>query len=233
MRSSRPVNILWTYPWWLTSKTNRSRGVSKTRCNAMVSSTTPRFGPRWPPVCESTLINSSRTSCASWGRSCSFSALISAGERIPSNTRGAAAVSEEADVVILDCSFFLRPRQCFLFRGRLEILYHRFARIVTSNDLDPLFGAGQTFPTNRYQLHPFLIAHNQFFQHHFARFHLLDNLFQSIHGGFEIELRLDLLWGGGHVLAIKHQPGWIKSATSGKIEGLIGQSQKISKTKPR
>ena len=27
-----------------------SLGVSKTRCSAMVSSTTPRFGPRWPPV---------------------------------------------------------------------------------------------------------------------------------------------------------------------------------------
>src|SRR6266513_2253999 len=147
----------------------------------MVNSTTPRFGPRWPPVCESTLINSSRTSSASCGRSCSLSALMSAGERIPSNTRVAVAVSEEADVVILVCSFFLRACGRFLLRGRLEILYHRFAGIVTSNDLDPLFGAGEAFLANLHQLHPFLVAHDQFFQHHFAGFHLLDDFLEPIH----------------------------------------------------
>jgi hypothetical protein len=32
------------------SKSNTSVGESKARCKAIVSSTTPRFGPRWPPV---------------------------------------------------------------------------------------------------------------------------------------------------------------------------------------
>src|SRR5437868_2660849 len=141
----------------------------------MVSSTTPRFGPRWPPVCDRTLINSSRTSCASCGKSSSFSALMSAGKRIPSNTRGAAAggVSEEADIVILVCSFFSDRR--FLFRLRLEILYYSLAGMVASNDLDPLLGVGQSFLTNFYQLHSFFVAADQFLQHHFAGFHLLDD----------------------------------------------------------
>src|SRR3977135_2290853 len=156
----------------------------------MVSSTTPRFGPRCPPVCESTLISSSRTSWASWGSSSSFSVLMSAGERIPSNSRVAVVVSEEADVVILVCSFFLRARGRFLLRGRLEILYHRFARIVTSNDLDPLFGAGQASLANLHQLHAFLVAHDQFLQHHLAGFHLFDDFLESIHRSFKIQLRL-------------------------------------------
>src|SRR5256885_16766254 len=110
----------------------------------MVSSTTPRFGPRWPPVCDRTLISSSRTSWASCGRSSSFSALMSAGDRIPSNNRGAAAaVSEEADVVILVCSFFGGRR--FLFRRRFEILHYSFSGMVASDDLDPLLGVGQAF----------------------------------------------------------------------------------------
>src|ERR1700726_2531607 len=166
--------------------TKRSRGVSKTRCKAMVNSTTPRFGPRCPPVCDNTLISSSRTSWASCGRSCSFSALMSAGERIPSSNLGAAAVSEESDFVICVCSFFLRPGRRFLFRDRLEILYYRFSRVVASNDLDPLFRAGQSLLANLYQLHPFLVTNDQLFQHHLARFHLLDDFLEPIHGAFEI-----------------------------------------------
>src|ERR1041385_5296493 len=126
----------------------------------MVNSTTQRFGPRWPPVWDRTLINSSRTSCASCGRSSSFSALMSAGERIPSNTRGAAAVavavSEEADVVILVCSFFSGRR--FLFRRGLEILYYSLAGMVASNDLDPLLGVGEAFLADFHQLHSFFVA---------------------------------------------------------------------------
>src|SRR4051812_26687496 len=107
----------------------------------MVNSTTPRFGPRCPPVCESTLIRSSRTSWASCGRSGSFSALISAGERIPSNIRGVAAVVlEEADVVIFVYSFFLHRRGRFF--SRFESLYGRLAGMIASNNLDPLLGAG-------------------------------------------------------------------------------------------
>src|SRR4051794_13861611 len=121
----------------------------------MVNSTTPRFGPRCPPVCDRTLISSSRTSCASWGRSSSFSALMSAGERIASNIRGIVAVSEEADVVILVCSFFFPGRRRFFFRRRLEILYYSLAGMVASNDLNPLLGAGQAFLANLHQLHAF------------------------------------------------------------------------------
>src|SRR6266513_2580359 len=177
----------------------------------MVNSTTPRFGPRWPPVCESTLISSSRTSWASCGRSSSLTALMSAGERIPSNSRVAVAVSEEADVVILVCSFFLRSRSRFLLRGRLEILYHRFAGIVTSNDLNPLLRAGQTFLANLHQLHPFLVTHDQFLQHHLAGFHLLDDFLEPIHRPFEIQLGLGLFRGGSRLPAITHHAGRIRS----------------------
>src|SRR6476469_10160001 len=178
---------------------NRSFGVSKTRWSAMVNSTTPRFGPRWPPVCDNTLISSSRTSCASCGRSSSFSALMSAGERIPSNTRGGAAVSEEADVVILVCSFFSGRR--FLFRRRIEILYYSLPGMVASNDLDPLLGAGQAFLANFHQLHSFFVTPDQFFQHHFAGLHLLDDFLEPVHRGFEIELGLGFLRGGRHAAA--------------------------------
>src|SRR5262247_2037645 len=138
--------------------TKRSRGVLNTRCNAMVSSTTPRFGPRCPPVCERTLISSSRTSWASCGRSCSRSALISAGERIPSSKRfGASLVlvvcrfSEEFDFVIGPFGF----DRCFLgmtrFLRRLELLYYRFPGAVASNDFNLLLGIGKTFLAGLYQ----------------------------------------------------------------------------------
>ena len=47
------------------SKTTRSRGESKTRWIAMVSSTTPRLGPRWPPLVAHVRISRSRISAAS------------------------------------------------------------------------------------------------------------------------------------------------------------------------
>src|SRR4249919_2844310 len=131
--------------------TKRSRGVSKTRCRAMVNSTTPRFGPKCPPVCERTLISSSRTSCASCGRSCSRSALMSAGERIPSSKRFGASVvslvcelSEEFDFVIgtfgFDRCFLGRPH----FLRRLEFLYYGFPGAVAGNDFNLLLGVGKT-----------------------------------------------------------------------------------------
>src|SRR5437764_5583788 len=48
----------------------RSIGESNTRCSAMVSSTTPRLGPRWPLVLDTTSMRMSRISEASSG-SCS------------------------------------------------------------------------------------------------------------------------------------------------------------------
>src|SRR5207248_2781333 len=48
----------------------RSIGESNTRCSAMVSSTTPRLGPRWPLVLDTTSMRTSRISAASSG-SCS------------------------------------------------------------------------------------------------------------------------------------------------------------------
>src|SRR3954468_10081676 len=45
----------------------------------MVSSTTPRFGPMWPPLRAVTSISSSRISCASCGSSAGARALTSAG----------------------------------------------------------------------------------------------------------------------------------------------------------
>src|SRR6266404_9674899 len=148
--------------------TNRSRGVSKTRCSAMVNSTTPRFGPRCPPVCERTLISSSRTSCASWGKSCSRSVLISAGERIPSSKRwGGAAesdASEEFDFIICVFGFSTCVGRCCGLRCCFKIFNHGLARAVASNDFDLLLGVGKSFLTNLYQIHSFFIPHDQIFQ---------------------------------------------------------------------
>src|SRR4030095_10679862 len=145
--------------------TNRSWGVLKTLCRAMVSSTTPRFGPRCPPVCERTLISSSRTSCASCGKSCSRSALMSAGERIPSSKRFGASVvpvgcgfSEEFDFVIGAFRF----DRCFLgrirFLRRLEFLYYGFPGAVASNDFNLLLGIGKTLLAGLFPLHSLLLA---------------------------------------------------------------------------
>src|ERR1700722_5067412 len=62
-----------------------SCGESNTRCNASVSSTTPRLGPRWPPVAATLWIRNSRISTArcrssDWERCCR-----SAGPRIRSS----------------------------------------------------------------------------------------------------------------------------------------------------
>ena len=48
------------------SKTTRSRGESKTRWIAMVSSTTPRLGPRWPLLRLQVSTSTSRISLPSW-----------------------------------------------------------------------------------------------------------------------------------------------------------------------
>src|SRR4029453_2878778 len=166
--------------------TKRSRGVSNTRCNAMVNSTTPRLGPRWPPVCERTLISSSRTSCASCGRSCSRSALMSAGERIPSRKRFGASVfsavcgfSEEVDFVIsaLGRCFIGRTR----FWRRLEFFNYGFPGAVASNDFNLLLCVGETLLASPYQFHPFFVADDQIFERQLTRLHLLDNFLEPIH----------------------------------------------------
>src|SRR5215469_15945810 len=134
----------------------------------MVSSTTPRLGPRWPPVCERTLISSSRTSCASCGRSCSRSALMSAGERIPSSKRFGASIvsvvcrfSEEFDFVIGAFSF----DRCFLrrtrFFRRLEFFNYGLPGAVASNDFNLLLRVSETLLASLYQFHPFLVANDQ------------------------------------------------------------------------
>src|SRR6478672_6783055 len=180
--------------------TMRSRGVSNTRCNAIVSSVTPRFGPRCPPVCERTLINSSRTSCASCGRSCSRSALISLGERIPSSKRFAASVvslgcrfSEEVDFVIgafgFDRRFLGRTR---FLRG-LELLYYGFPSAVAGNDFNFLLGVSKALLACFYQFHSFLVADDQIFEWQLTRFHLLDNFLEPIHRALKVQLRLPRL----------------------------------------
>src|SRR3981081_913971 len=162
--------------------TKRSRGVVKTRCKAMVNSTTPRLGPRCPPVCDNTLTSSSRTSCASCGRSCSRSALISAGERIPSRRRGAAGgASEESDFIILLFLFIDRFGRGRNLLGWLEIFHEGFARAIASDDVDFLFGTGQTLLTNLNQVHPFFVTHAQVFQRKLSGFHLLENQLDAGH----------------------------------------------------
>ena len=65
--SALPVSILWTYVWCPTSHTMASSSKLKTLCNAMVSSTTPRFDARCPPVAETfstrNFLISSESSC--------------------------------------------------------------------------------------------------------------------------------------------------------------------------
>src|SRR5947209_922079 len=136
--------------------TNRSRGVSKTRCRAMVNSTTPRFGPRCPPVCDRTRMSSSRTSCASWGRSCSRKAFMSAGERIPSSRRFGAVVSEESDFIVLFFSFFSWQFVDVRFDGGFKIFHDWFTGAIARNDFDLVLGAGKPFLANLYQIHSLL-----------------------------------------------------------------------------
>src|SRR3982751_87473 len=200
----------------------RSRGVSNTRCNAIVNSVTPRFGPRCPPVCERTLMSSSRTSCASCGRSCSRSALISAGERIPSSKRFGACVvtlgcrfSEEVDFVIGAFGF----DRCFprwtRFLRRLEFFYYRFASGVAGNDLDLLFGHGKAILASFYQLHSFLVADDQIFEWQFTRFHLFDNFFEPVHRALKVQLRVARLRFTTH-----GENGRIKHRLARRKEGL-------------
>src|SRR6266481_7658850 len=138
--------------------TKRSCGVSNTRCNAIVSSVTPRFGPRCPPVWERTLISSSRTSCASRGKSCSRSALISAGERIPSSKRFGAPIvlvvcgfSEEFDFVIGAFRFRRWLLGSSRFLRRLEFLNYGFTAAIASDDFDLLLRIGQAILADFYQ----------------------------------------------------------------------------------
>ena len=57
----------------------RSRGESKTRCRAIVASTTPRFDPKWPPVARTRLTMAARHSEASSSSSSNESASRSRG----------------------------------------------------------------------------------------------------------------------------------------------------------
>ena len=59
-----------------------SLGESKTRCNAIVNSTTPRFGPKCPPVFETLEIKNSLISRARAGNCAAESFFKSWGELI-------------------------------------------------------------------------------------------------------------------------------------------------------
>src|SRR5581483_118395 len=202
--------------------TNRSCGVSKTRCNAIVSSTTPRFGPRCPPVCERTLISSSRTSCASWGKSCSRSALISPGERMPSRRRLAIGVaseicedSEEFDFVICILGIIgSAPLRGRLWRW-LEVFDYSLPCAVASDYFYLLLGLRKSFLANFHQVHSFFVTHDQVFERQFARLHLLDNFFEPIHRALKIELGLARLGFAAHGEngRIKHSLARRKGAT--------------------
>src|SRR5439155_26590310 len=177
--------------------TKRSRGVLNTRCNAIVSSTTPRFGPRCPPVWERTLISSSRTSCASCGRSCSRRPFISAGDRTPSSKRfGASSVSvvreslEEFDFVIgvfRFCDWFLGSS---LVLRRLQFFNYGSAGAIASDDFDFLLLVSETFLADFYQVHSFFVTDDQIFERQFTGLHLLDNFLEPIHCALKVQARL-------------------------------------------
>src|SRR5919197_5554515 len=185
--------------------TNRSCGVLKTRCNAIVSSTTPRLGPRCPPVWERTLISSSRTSCASWSRSCSRNALISAGDRMPSRRRLGVGFapeicedSEEFDFVICILGIIgSAPLRGRLLRW-LEIFDYSLPCAVASDYFDLLLGLGKSLLTNFYQIHSLFVAHDQIFERKFAGFHLLDNFLEPIHRALKVKLCLAWLRFAAH-----------------------------------
>src|SRR6266567_7051979 len=80
------VSSLWTYAWWPVSHRIRSLGLSNTRWSARVSSTTPRLGPRWPPVLETVATRNCRISSARARKSTSLRERRSAGSEIRSRT---------------------------------------------------------------------------------------------------------------------------------------------------
>src|SRR5205085_5832470 len=132
----------------------------------MVSSTTPRLGPRCPPVCESTLISSSRTSCASCGKSFSGIALMLAGPPIVSSRR--IPWSEEADVIVLLFLNRIRGnRRAWRFR-RVKLLHRYFSGMIARDDFNLLLGLGQPFLTTLHQLHSLFVTQKQLFQQHFS-----------------------------------------------------------------
>src|SRR5271165_5800748 len=103
---------------------NLSLGVVKTACSAMVNSTTPRFGPRWPPFFESLVISSCRissASCNSWGGVSFFTCA------------GSSTISRYRLILLL-----LLFRQ--FGRGRFQ---HRFARAVLFQNLNLQFRVRQ------------------------------------------------------------------------------------------
>ena len=63
-----------------------SRGESKTRCSATVSSTTPRLGARWPPTAAAFSRMARRTSSHSWGSAVASSAFTSRGDAMCSRS---------------------------------------------------------------------------------------------------------------------------------------------------
>ena len=90
------------------------RGVSKTRWRAMVSSTTPRFGPRCPPVVARVLMRVRRIFSASAGRCSSGRSLTSCGPRIA----GISMSSKESDfIVFFSFRFGLFFRSAFFRAG--------------------------------------------------------------------------------------------------------------------
>src|SRR5262249_7679564 len=151
------------------------------------------------------------------------SALMSAGERIPSSKRFGASVlsvvcrfSEKFDFVISAFGF----DRCFLgrtrFLRRLEFLYYGFPGAVASNDFNLLFGIGKALLAGFYQFHPFLVTDDQIFEWYFTRLHLLDNFFEPIHRALKIQFGLARLRFTAHGEGgrIKHSFVRIKGATS-------------------
>src|SRR5215475_10222826 len=68
-----------------------SRGESNTRCSATVSSTTPRFGPKWPPTLATAETRKARICSASAGSCAASSARSAAGlQTRPRISRSAA-----------------------------------------------------------------------------------------------------------------------------------------------
>src|SRR5699024_1656437 len=83
------------------SKRIGSRGESKIRCRAMVISTTPRLGPRCPPVWEQESTRNSLIPCASSGSRSAGSLLRDSGLCMDSNRATVQSVPSYSESVYL------------------------------------------------------------------------------------------------------------------------------------
>jgi hypothetical protein len=151
-------------------------GELNTRCSAMVSSTTPRLGPTWPPLRAVTAMISSRISCASCGSWAGARALRSAGLRWhPAEREGGRS------------GVHLAGRGPALRRSARRQTCRRRRRPWLLELFDLELGLLEAGLADLEQLAALLEFGQQVGQGHVARFHRFDDGLEFGEGGFEGE----------------------------------------------